>query len=155
MSTGAQPYCLPSAPGLAHGCSDLNAPFPLFRFLFAAFTRYSQDSMFPDRPKPEPTSSPAPAADPLACFHPVTAAWFRAVFDAPTAPQRMGWPPIARGESALILAPTGTGKTLAAFLWCLDRLMLQNRDQRPGVSDQGNRNRGTKGTREQGIEGAG
>jgi len=64
------------------------------------------------------------AADPLACFHPVTAAWFRAVFDAPTAPQRMGWPAIARGESALILAPTGTGKTLAAFLWCLDRLML-------------------------------
>jgi Lhr-like helicase len=37
----------------------------------------------------------------------------------------MGWPVIARGENALILAPTGTGKTLAAFLWCLDRLMLQ------------------------------
>jgi Lhr-like helicase len=37
----------------------------------------------------------------------------------------MGWPVIARGESALILAPTGTGKTLTAFLWCLDRLMLQ------------------------------
>jgi ATP-dependent Lhr-like helicase len=55
----------------------------------------------------------------------VTAEWFReAVFDAPTAPQRMGWPVIARGESALILAPTGTGKTLTAFLWCLDRLML-------------------------------
>jgi ATP-dependent Lhr-like helicase len=33
----------------------------------------------------------------------------------------MGWPVIARGENALILAPTGTGKTLAAFLWCLDR----------------------------------
>ncbi|HET6207981.1 MAG TPA: DEAD/DEAH box helicase, partial [Terracidiphilus sp.] len=62
--------------------------------------------------------------DPFACFHPVTAAWFQAVFDAPTAPQRMGWPVIARGESALILAPTGTGKTLTAFLWCLDRLML-------------------------------
>jgi len=62
--------------------------------------------------------------DPFACFHPVTTAWFRAVFDSPTAPQRMGWPAIARGESALILAPTGTGKTLAAFLWCLDRLML-------------------------------
>ena len=40
----------------------------------------------------------------------------------------MGWPVIARGENALILAPTGTGKTLAAFLWCLDRLMLQGSD---------------------------
>ncbi len=73
----------------------------------------------------------------MACFHPVTAAWFKAVFDAPTAPQSMGWPVIARGESALILAPTGTGKTLAAFLWCLDRLMLENRE------------RGSKGAREQ------
>lgn len=61
----------------------------------------------------------------LALFHPVTAAWFRAVFDRPTAPQLQGWPAIARGESTLILAPTGTGKTLSAFLWCLDRLMLR------------------------------
>ena len=60
----------------------------------------------------------------LAQFHPITAAWFRAVFGEPTAPQLEGWPAIARGESTLILAPTGTGKTLAAFLWCLDRLML-------------------------------
>jgi ATP-dependent Lhr-like helicase len=66
----------------------------------------------------------------------VTAEWFKAVFDAPTAPQRMGWPVIARGESALILAPTGTGKTLTAFLWCLDRLMLGTRDQESGVRDQ-------------------
>ncbi len=72
---------------------------------------------------PHPTNA-NPASDPLACFHPVTAEWFKAVFDAPTAPQRLGWPVIARGESALILAPTGTGKTLTAFLWCLDRLML-------------------------------
>ncbi len=48
----------------------------------------------------------------------------------------MGWPVIARGENALILAPTGTGKTLAAFLWCLDRLMLQDRDQGSGNRDQ-------------------
>jgi ATP-dependent Lhr-like helicase len=75
-----------------------------------------------NRPNPEPVPT---AADPFACFHPVTAVWFQEVFDAPTAPQRMGWPAIARGESALILAPTGTGKTLAAFLWCLDRLMLR------------------------------
>jgi ATP-dependent Lhr-like helicase len=48
----------------------------------------------------------------------------------------MGWPAIARGESALILAPTGTGKTLAAFLWCLDRLMLGNTDQGSEIRDQ-------------------
>ena len=60
----------------------------------------------------------------LALFHPITAAWFRAVFEQPTPPQREGWPAIARGESTLILAPTGTGKTLTAFLWCLNKLML-------------------------------
>ena len=62
--------------------------------------------------------------DALALFHPITAAWFRAAFAEATAPQQEGWPAIARGESTLILAPTGTGKTLAAFLWCLDKLML-------------------------------
>jgi ATP-dependent Lhr-like helicase len=97
--------------------------------------RYSQNTVFRDTPKSaqpipnlpdhDPSTDPAPGDDPFACFHPVTAEWFKAVFDAPTAPQRMGWPVIARGESALILAPTGTGKTLTAFLWCLDRLMLQ------------------------------
>src|SRR4029077_3310435 len=45
-------------------------------------------------------------------------------FDAPTRPQTLGWPAIARGDSTLILAPTGSGKTLTAFLWCLDRLMF-------------------------------
>ena len=91
----------------------------------------SPDRPSPNRHNPDPSQAAAqvdaavPIDDPFACFHPVTAQWFRAVFDAPTAPQRMGWPVIARGENALILAPTGTGKTLAAFLWCLDRLMLQ------------------------------
>ena len=59
------------------------------------------------------------------------------MFDAPTAPQRMGWPVIARGESALILAPTGTGKTLTAFLWCLDRLMLRQGSGTEGLGTKG------------------
>ena len=80
--------------------------------------------MSPRRSKPEPQANLPVESNPFAVFHPVTTEWFKAVFDAPTAPQRMGWPVIARGESALILAPTGTGKTLTAFLWCLDRLML-------------------------------
>jgi ATP-dependent Lhr-like helicase len=69
--------------------------------------------------------------DVLRLFHPITAEWFHSIFDGPTSPQRLGWPAIARGESTLILAPTGTGKTLTAFLWCLDRLMLQQPDRNP------------------------
>jgi len=61
----------------------------------------------------------------LGLFHSITAQWFRETFGGPTAPQVEGWPAIARGESTLILAPTGTGKTLTAFLWCLDKLMLR------------------------------
>ncbi|HJZ77356.1 MAG TPA: DEAD/DEAH box helicase [Vicinamibacterales bacterium] len=64
------------------------------------------------------------AIDPFAPFHAATRAWFTAAFDAPTRPQTLGWPAIARGDSTLILAPTGSGKTLTAFLWCLDRLMF-------------------------------
>src|SRR5258706_5211537 len=62
--------------------------------------------------------------DPLAPFHPATRAWFSDAFEAPTRPQAQGWPAIAKGDSTLILAPTGSGKTLTAFLWCLDRLMF-------------------------------
>ncbi len=72
-----------------------------------------------------PHTAAAKADAALALFHPITAKWFRAVFETPTAPQVEGWPAIARGESTLILAPTGTGKTLTAFLWCLDKLMMR------------------------------
>jgi ATP-dependent Lhr-like helicase len=68
--------------------------------------------------------SARPNSDPLALFHPAVRAWFSAAFDAPTRPQSLGWPAIARGESTLIFAPTGSGKTLTAFLACLDRLMF-------------------------------
>ena len=65
------------------------------------------------------------ASDLLALFHAPTRDWFNAVFAAPTKAQELGWPPISRGESTLILAPTGTGKTLSAFLWCIDQLMFR------------------------------
>jgi ATP-dependent Lhr-like helicase len=64
------------------------------------------------------------AEDTFEIFHPAVRDWFEAVFRTPTHPQILGWPTIARGESTLILAPTGTGKTLAAFLWCINRIMF-------------------------------
>jgi len=70
---------------------------------------------------------------PLSLFHPAVAEWFTSSFGEPTAPQRLGWPAIARGESTLVLSPTGSGKTLAAFLWAIDRVMfapLPERDRR-------------------------
>jgi len=65
-----------------------------------------------------------PSESALDIFHPTVRHWFEAVFQSPTSPQTAGWPAIARGESTLILAPTGTGKTLAAFLWCINRIMF-------------------------------
>ena len=75
-----------------------------------------------------PTDTKAPFTEQspgaLELFHPAVRDWFEAVFPAPTRPQVAGWPAIARNESTLILAPTGTGKTLAAFLWCINRIMF-------------------------------
>src|SRR4051812_6518563 len=65
------------------------------------------------------------AVSPLADFHPIVRRWFIETLGEPSAPQRAGWPAIARGEDTLILAPTGTGKTLAAFLWELNALITE------------------------------
>ena len=61
--------------------------------------------------------------DVLAAFHPIVRDWFTETLGAPSAPQLAGWPAIAAGDDTLILAPTGTGKTLAAFLWELNALI--------------------------------
>src|ERR1700686_4223643 len=63
----------------------------------------------------------------MAPFHPAVRDWFASVFHTPTRAQEMGWPAIARGDWTLIFAPTGSGKTLTAFLWALDRLMFTPR----------------------------
>jgi ATP-dependent Lhr-like helicase len=48
--------------------------------------------------------------------------WFRRRYGKPTPAQSQAWPIIAAGQSVLIASPTGTGKTLAAFLSVLDAL---------------------------------
>src|ERR671912_734157 len=62
------------------------------------------------------------SGDVLDRFSPATAAWFRGSFSAPTAAQEGAWAAISSGHHALVVAPTGSGKTLSAFLWALDRL---------------------------------
>lgn len=59
----------------------------------------------------------------LDIFHENTKRWFERTLGTPTAVQEAAWPAIASGEHALVSAPTGTGKTLAAFLVFIDRLM--------------------------------
>ncbi|MEO7422265.1 MAG: DEAD/DEAH box helicase, partial [Ornithinibacter sp.] len=60
--------------------------------------------------------------DVLDRFSPATAAWFRGSFSAPTPAQSGAWEAISSGHHALVVAPTGSGKTLSAFLWAIDRL---------------------------------
>src|SRR5262245_56324332 len=60
---------------------------------------------------------------PLPSFHPIIAEWFSTRFRNPTEPQSLGWPSIQDRRDTLIAAPTGSGKTLTAFLASLDRLL--------------------------------
>ncbi|MGZ4739687.1 MAG: Lhr family helicase [Ilumatobacteraceae bacterium] len=58
----------------------------------------------------------------LEAFSPAVRAWFAASFPTPTAAQVDGWPSILSGAHTLVCAPTGSGKTLTAFLASIDRL---------------------------------
>src|SRR5258708_25948192 len=59
----------------------------------------------------------------LAWAHPLVQEWFTARFSTPTEPQEQRWPHILAGHTTLISPPTGSGKTLPAFLPCTNRLV--------------------------------
>jgi len=70
----------------------------------------------------------------LVDFHPTIAEWFATRLGEPTEPQVRGWPLIRSGRHTLIAAPTGMGKTLAAFLAILDRLVKQGASRQDGFT---------------------
>jgi ATP-dependent Lhr-like helicase len=84
----------------------------------------SMSESLPWSREPEPASQEQRQSEAaLALFHPAVRTWFERRFPhGPTQAQARGWPAIARGEDTLIAAPTGSGKTLSAFLLCIDRL---------------------------------
>ncbi|MFS0895499.1 DEAD/DEAH box helicase [Microbacterium sp. 179-I 3D3 NHS] len=63
--------------------------------------------------------------DVLDRFTPATQDWFRGAFPAPTAAQAGAWEAISAGRHALVVAPTGSGKTLSAFLWAIDSVFRE------------------------------
>ena len=65
----------------------------------------------------------SPVHDALADFHPAVARWFSRSFPSPTPAQARAWPLIRADRSTLVAAPTGSGKTLTAFLAAIDQLV--------------------------------
>jgi len=65
---------------------------------------------------------------PLSAFHPAVAAWFAKAFPAPTSAQVQAWPAIRSGRDTLVAAPTGSGKTLTAFMTAIDMLVRRGLD---------------------------
>ncbi len=77
-------------------------------------------------PRPREADNPGMFAHPeLAIFHPAVADWFARSFAAPTPAQAKAWPAIASGRDTLVAAPTGSGKTLTAFLTAIDALVRE------------------------------
>ena len=65
------------------------------------------------------------SAVPRDSFHPAVTAWFSRTFPAPTPAQSAAWPTIRARRDTLVAAPTGSGKTLTAFLAALDDLVVR------------------------------
>ncbi|MCY1716230.1 ATP-dependent helicase [Microbacterium sp. SL62] len=80
-------------------------------------------------------------ADVLERFGPATQDWFRGAFSAPTNAQKGAWESVSSGRNALVVAPTGSGKTLSAFLFAIDRVF---REKGPEVPDAVPARRGKK-----------
>ncbi len=70
-------------------------------------------------------------------FTPATQDWFRGAFAAPTAAQAGAWDAISAGKHALVVAPTGSGKTLSAFLWAIDSIFRERTETASGSTDEG------------------
>ncbi|WP_095059450.1 DEAD/DEAH box helicase [Pseudomonas sp. Irchel s3f7] len=79
---------------------------------------------------------PIPADSALTGFHPAVSAWFNHTFPAVTAAQARAWPLIRQRRSTLIAAPTGSGKTLTAFLAVIDDLVHQGLESPDGLPDE-------------------
>ncbi|MGF6328487.1 ATP-dependent Lhr-like helicase [Pseudomonas sp. BS3782 TE3695] len=79
---------------------------------------------------------PIPTDAALAGFHPAVSAWFSNTFATATAAQARAWPLIRQRRSTLIAAPTGSGKTLTAFLAVLDDLVHRGLESPDGLPDE-------------------
>ncbi|MDL5597629.1 DEAD/DEAH box helicase [Bacillus subtilis] len=79
---------------------------------------------------------PIPKDVALAGFHPAVSAWFSRTFATVTAAQARAWPLIRQRRSTLIAAPTGSGKTLTAFLAVLDELVHRGLETPDGLPDE-------------------
>ncbi len=83
-----------------------------------------------------PMNLPIPTDAALAGFHPAVSAWFSNTFPTVTAAQARAWPLIRQHRSTLIAAPTGSGKTLTAFLAVIDDLVHRGLENEGGLPDE-------------------
>ncbi|MBS1698677.1 MAG: ATP-dependent helicase [Actinobacteria bacterium] len=83
--------------------------------------------------------------DVLDRFTPATQDWFRGAFRAPTPAQAGAWEAISSGKNALVVAPTGSGKTLSAFLWAIDRVFRERTAEAEHPAPAATKNTAKKG----------